>query len=149
MFRRAMLCFTCILNTANLNAGKWVIAKIGRVKSAMDFYLRKQFHTKSFPCFSLKCHAFIFAWTVLMLILFLSPSQRRQEWWTAWTDERRKGMQLEEKQGALRRELDALHQRIIGLIMKRQPLVTGVRDEPSRRVRRHTHLTIDATHGRI
>ncbi|XP_045102143.1 protein qua-1-like isoform X2 [Portunus trituberculatus] len=59
--------------------------------------------------------------------------KRRQEWWTAWTDERRKGMQLEEKQGSLRRELDALHQRIIGLIMKRQPLVTGVRDEPSRR----------------
>ncbi|XP_063869720.1 uncharacterized protein LOC135105506 isoform X2 [Scylla paramamosain] len=59
--------------------------------------------------------------------------KRRQEWWTAWTDERRKGMQLEEKQASLRRELDALHQRIIGLIMKRVPLVTGVRDEPSRR----------------
>ncbi|XP_050721949.1 uncharacterized protein LOC127001464 isoform X1 [Eriocheir sinensis] len=59
--------------------------------------------------------------------------KRRQEWWTAWTDARREGTQLEERQASLRRELDAMHRRIIGSIIKRQPLVTGVRDEPSRR----------------
>lgn len=59
--------------------------------------------------------------------------KRRQEWWTAWIDARRIGTQLEERQAGLRNELDSLHRRIIGSIIKREPLITGVKDEPSRR----------------
>nr|XP_045624273.1 uncharacterized protein DDB_G0290685-like [Procambarus clarkii] len=59
--------------------------------------------------------------------------KRRQEWWTAWVDARRTGTQLEERQTVLRNELDALHRRIIGSIIKREPIITGVRDEPSRK----------------
>ncbi|KAG7169457.1 Spermatogenesis-associated protein 1-like, partial [Homarus americanus] len=59
--------------------------------------------------------------------------KRRQEWWTAWSEARRTGTQLEDRQAGLRNELDTLHRRIIGSIIKREPLITGVRDEPSRR----------------
>ncbi|XP_063606990.1 uncharacterized protein LOC134781680, partial [Penaeus indicus] len=59
--------------------------------------------------------------------------KRREKWWQQFSHERKAGTQLEERQGALRSELDSLHRRIIGSLVKRQPLVTGVRDEPSRK----------------
>nr|XP_027221879.1 uncharacterized protein LOC113814002 [Penaeus vannamei] len=59
--------------------------------------------------------------------------KRREKWWQQFSHERKLGTQLEERQGALRSELDSLHRRIIGSLVKRQPLVTGVRDEPSRK----------------
>ncbi|XP_018017635.1 uncharacterized protein LOC108674215, partial [Hyalella azteca] len=59
--------------------------------------------------------------------------KRREQWWVQYTAARRYGTGLEEQQAALRAELDHLHRRIIGSIVKRSPLVTGVRDEPSRK----------------
>ncbi|XP_037798783.1 uncharacterized protein LOC119593826 [Penaeus monodon] len=59
--------------------------------------------------------------------------KRREKWWQQFSHERKEGTQLEERQATLRSELDSLHRRIIGSLVKRQPLVTGVRDEPSRK----------------
>ncbi|KAK7070316.1 spermatogenesis-associated C-terminus [Halocaridina rubra] len=59
--------------------------------------------------------------------------KRREHWWKKYSEARKIGSQMEERQTALRTELDSLHRKIIGSIIRRQPLVTGVKDEPSRR----------------
>ncbi|RXG67166.1 hypothetical protein Avbf_15403 [Armadillidium vulgare] len=59
--------------------------------------------------------------------------EKRQKWWDDYNAARRKGVKLEERQANLRQELETLYRRVLGSLMKRQPLITGIRDEPSRK----------------
>ncbi|KAL7640933.1 UNVERIFIED_CONTAM: hypothetical protein RMT77_008070 [Armadillidium vulgare] len=59
--------------------------------------------------------------------------RKRQKWWDDYNAARRKGVKLEERQANLRQELETLYRRVLGSLMKRQPLITGIRDEPSRK----------------
>lgn len=78
---------------------------------------------------------FFISFSVNFFISSIFLLQKRQQWWENYNQARRKGVRLEERQANLRQELETLYRKIIGTLMRSQPIVTGVRDEPSRKVR--------------
>ncbi|XP_076052809.1 uncharacterized protein LOC143032224 [Oratosquilla oratoria] len=66
-------------------------------------------------------------------LIAAAKEKRRSYWYASWKEAKKVGNQLEEEQSSLRNDLDSVHRRVIGTMMRREPLVTGVKDEPSRK----------------